>query len=319
MFNALERGENEERGVYGVHARPHVGVVIIRAAFCHCEAPSAPLANGHLQHILVGLEFHSMQTSRTPPLVLVIGGHDPSGGAGLQADIETLAAHGCRALSIVTALTTQNTCSVAQVQVQPASQVVSQCRLVLEESQVAAVKIGLLGSAQVARSVADLLREFTHLPMVLDPVLVAGSGKSLADAALRQAILNLLCPQCTLLTPNGPEARVLGGHRELERCAETLVAQGCAAVLITGGHEHGDTVINRLYGQTGLMQEYTWPRLLGSYHGSGCTLASAIAAGLACGRPLATTVHEAQAYTWESLNRAFNSGRCQLTPNRFHV
>lgn len=255
-----------------------------------------------------------------PPLVLVIGGHDPSGGAGLQADIETLVAHGCRAVSVVTALTTQNTCGVVEIHVQPAAQVEKQCRLVLEESPVTIVKLGLLGSAEIAYAVANLLDAFPNLQAVLDPVLVAGhDGKSLADTALRTAILEQLCQHCILMTPNSPEARILGNHGDLGRCADNLILQGCAAVLITGTHEVNRVVVNRLYGLAGLIQEYQWPRLPGNYHGSGCTLTSAIAARLSLGDSLTTAIERAQDYTWKALKSAHRSGKCQLIPNRFYA
>jgi hydroxymethylpyrimidine/phosphomethylpyrimidine kinase len=259
-----------------------------------------------------------MHPDPTLPLVLAIGGHDPSGGAGLQADIETLAAHGCRALTVVTALTTQSTCRVNQIQVQPPHQVDAQCRLLLEESRVGAIKIGLLGSAQVAAVAAALLADFPHIPVVLDPVLASGSGAPFADETLQRAIVDLLCPVCTLLTPNGPEARILTGEQHLDCCAAVLAAHGCSAALITGGHEADAQVINRLYDPTGLMDTYRWPRLRGSFHGSGCTLASAAAANLALGLRLTAAVERAQDYTWSCLSHGLATGRCQLMPNRFY-
>lgn len=261
-----------------------------------------------------------MHNSRIVPLVLAIGGHDPSGGAGVQADIETMAALGCRALSVVTALTTQNTCGVVQVRVQPAAQIEAQCRLLLEESLVAVVKLGLLGNAQIVQAIIRVLDDFPQLQVVLDPVLAAGNnGTSLADNALQTAIVEQLCPHCLLMTPNSPEARILGKHGDLAQCADAIITRGAAAVLITGTHELNHLVINRLYGLAGLIREYQWPRLLASYHGSGCTLASAIAARLAHGEPLLVAVEQAQIYTWKTLNRALRSGRCQLTPNRFYA
>jgi len=260
-----------------------------------------------------------MQTDPTTPLVLAIGGHDPSGGAGLQADIESIAAHGCHALTVVTALTTQNSCTVADVQPQPPAQVIQQCRLLLEESPVAAIKIGLLGQAGTARALAGLLAEHPNIPVVLDPVLASGGGTPLADTALRQEITERLCAHCTVLTPNAPEVRHLAGENDLARCANTLIAKGCGAVLVTGTHESDERVINRLYGLASLLQSHEWPRLTGSYHGSGCTLAAAIAAGIACGLPLAQAVTQAQEFTWNSLRHALRTGRCQLTPRRFYA
>jgi len=260
-----------------------------------------------------------MQAHPKVPLVLAIGGHDPSGGAGLQADIEAVAANGCHALTVVTALTTQNSCVVRAIQTQPPAQIIEQCRLLLDESRVTAIKIGLLGQAATARALAELLSEYSDIPVVLDPVLASGSGDPLADADLQQEISDRLCPHCTLLTPNAPEARALTGRNDLVQCASTLIAKGCGAVLITGTHESSERVVNRLYGLAGVLQTHEWQRLPGSYHGSGCTLAAAVAAGLAGGLRLAEAVTRAQEFTWNSLNHALSTGRCQHTPNRFYA
>jgi len=258
-----------------------------------------------------------MNTNPDIPLVLAIGGHDPSGGAGLQADIEAIAANGGHALTVVTALTTQNSCGVSAVQPQPPEQIIEHCRLLLEESPVSAIKIGMIGAAATARALAELLAEHPNVPVVLDPVLASGSGTPLADAELLREIREGLCSYCTLLTPNVPEARALTDCSELEQCAETLIANGCGAVLVTGTHDPEGPVINRLYALAGLLHSQEWPRLPDSYHGSGCTLAAAVAAGLANRLPLIRAVERAQEFTWNSLDRALRTGRCQLTPNRF--
>ncbi len=258
-----------------------------------------------------------MQTYPKIPLVLAIGGHDPSGGAGLQADIETIAANGCHALTVVTALTTQNSCALSAIQLQPPVQIIEQCRWLLEDSQVAAIKIGLLGQAATARALAELLSEYPDIPVVLDPVLASGRGAPLANAALQQEISDRLCPHCTLITPNAPEARALTGQNDLAQCAGALIVKGCGAVLITGTHESGERVVNRLYGFAGVLQAHEWQRLPGSYHGSGCTLAAAVAAGLAGGLRLPDAVTQAQEFTWNSLAHSLSTGRCQHTPNRF--
>ena len=279
------------------------------------------LPKDNLQRKILPLPVYygPMQTHPNIPLVLAIGGHDPSGGAGLQADIETIAVHGCHALTVVTALTTQNSCAVSAIHTQPPMQIIEQCQLLLDESQVAAIKIGLLGQAATARALAELLSEYPDIPVVLDPVLASGNGEPLVDAALQQEIRDRLSPHCTLLTPNAPEARALTGQNDLAQSASTLIAKGCGAVLITGTHETGERVINRLYGLAGILQTHEWQRLPGSYHGSGCTLAAAVTAGLAGGLQLAEAVTRAQEFTWNSLNHALSTGRCQRTPNRFYA
>ncbi|KOR31265.1 hypothetical protein TI04_01735 [Achromatium sp. WMS2] len=261
-----------------------------------------------------------MPNPQAIPLVLVIGGHDPSGGAGIQADIEAIAAHSCQSMSVITALTTQNTCGVLRVVPQPAEYIDNQCRLLLEESEVAAVKLGLLGNAEIAITVNKLLDDFPHLQVILDPVLSVGyDGAKLVDAELQSIIWDYLCPRCLLMTPNSPEARILGGHGDLARCADNIIVQGCAAVLVTGTHELSSHVTNSLYSLTGLIQEYKWPRLSGGYHGSGCTLASAIAANVALGCSITAAVEKAQIYTWNSLKYAIRKGKCQFIPNRLYV
>jgi hydroxymethylpyrimidine/phosphomethylpyrimidine kinase len=156
------------------------------------------------------------------------------------------------------------------------------------------------------------------LPAVLDPVLSSGSGTALADRALRAMLVRTLAPRCVLLTPNAPEARALAERQDLGDCAAFLTQQGCPAVLITGTHEPDAQVLHRLYGPDGLLWEGAWERLPGSFHGSGCTLASAAATGLAQGKDLQTAVQDALSYTWNSLQQALTTGRCQFTPNRLY-
>ena len=271
-------------------------------------------------------------TTDSPPVVLCVSGHDPVGGAGIQADIEAVVANGCYACSAITCLTVQDSCNVTALHVQPVQQIVSQIRAVLNDIPVAAIKIGLLGTEEIALAVAGILRETAPLPVVLDPVLAAGGGALLADARLLEAIRQCLLPRATLLTPNSHEARLLAaGPDDLDGCARRLREQGCGHVLITGAHEAETQVINRLYGPDDEPHLSAWERLPGSYHGSGCTLASAIAARLALAGPglsrssderfraiLRDAVQEGQAYTWQTLNQGLRLGRCQYLPNRLH-
>lgn len=259
-----------------------------------------------------------MTTQASKPIVLAVGGHDPCGGAGIQADIETLAALGCHAMTLITALTSQNTCRVGRIIPQATQQLEMQFRLLLQEGPIAAIKIGMVGNASMADLLARLLGEYPEIPVVLDPVLASGSGSDLGDEDLPPALVKHLIPCCTLTTPNSVEARKLGGEQDLDLCAQRLVSLGSAAVLITGAHEADADVVNRLYGLGGVLKSWRWPRLEASYHGSGCTLASAVAAGMARGLSLTEAVSQAQAYTWDCLNQGFRSGRCQLTPNRLH-
>src|SRR5574341_191095 len=245
-----------------------------------------------------------------PPLVLTFAATDPTGGAGLQADVLTLAALGCHPLSVVTGLTVQDTRGVERLEAVAADVVTRQAQCVLAESKVAAFKAGVLASADNVRAVAAIAAEHANVPFVLDPVLASGRGDALADDAVLHALLEALIPRAAIATPNTLEADRLGGYRK-------LLALGCRYVLVTGTHDKSAEVINRLYDARGLVREDRWQRLPGEYHGSGCTLAAAIAAALAKGAAVPDAVRDAQQFTWRSLAAAFRSGAGQSLPNRF--
>ena len=245
-----------------------------------------------------------------PPIVLTFAASDPTGGAGLQADLLTLAALGCHPLSVLTALTVQDSSGVEHVENIGADLVTRQARRLLAETAVAAFKVGVLGSADNVRAVAAIAREHAGVPLVLDPVLASGRGDPLASDAVLKAMLESLVPRSTVVTPNTLEAERLGGPQH-------LIELGARYVLITGTHAASAEVINKLYDASGLVREDRWQRLEGSYHGSGCTLASAIAAALAKGRAVPEAVREAQEFTWRALASAFRTGAGQALPNRF--
>lgn len=252
------------------------------------------------------------------PVVVVFAGHDPTGGAGIQADSEAIASLGCHAATVVTALTVQDTHNVVSFESIRPALLAAQAKTLLGDITPAAFKIGMIGSAENARTIAAILEKYRTVPVVLDPVLTAGGGSALADAALRRALLDELFPLATLVTPNGPEARALAPAADtLAACAQELLAAGCRHVLISGGHEAGPEVVSRLYGGHTALARHAWPRLPGEFHGSGCTLASAIAALLAQGADIASAVDEALAYTWHALGNAQTPGHGQAIPDRF--
>ena len=248
--------------------------------------------------------------SFSPPCVLAFAASDPSGGAGVQADLLTLAALGCHPLSVVTALTVQDTRGVEGVLPIAAHWVAAQARCLLRDVAAAAFKFGVLGSAENVRAAADAVSAHGAVPLVVDPVLASGRGDALAGEDTIEALRSLVFPRTTLLTPNSIEARRLGG---VERILET----GCRYVLVTGTHQPGTEVVNVLYSAQGVVRTDRWPRLPESYHGSGCTLASALAAALAKGRPVAEAAQDAQAYVWQALCAGFRPGGGQFIPNRF--
>jgi hydroxymethylpyrimidine/phosphomethylpyrimidine kinase len=258
-----------------------------------------------------------------PPIVLVFAAADPSGGAGLQADIMTLSSMGCHPLSVVTAVTIQDTMGVDDVSPIEAEWVADQARCVLEDMPVAAFKIGLLGNVEQAAIIAEVVSDYPEVPLVLDPVLASGRGDELVTEEMVVALRELLIPQTTILTPNSLEVRRLaaeegeeGDGPDLAECAKRLVALGCEYVLVTGTHENTPQVVNTLYGQNGVVRSDSWQRLAGTYHGSGCTLASAIAATIANGLEVSDAVKDAQEYTWQALKAGFRPGMGQYIPDR---
>ncbi len=251
------------------------------------------------------------------PVVMTLAGNDPTGGAGLQADIEAIASMGAHAVPVVTALTVQDTLNVMRLDPVDSTIVIEQARAVLEDIPVAAIKIGLIGSLENIEVIHTLLHDYPDIPVVLDPILRAGGGSRLASDEMHTALLELLLPYTTVLTPNSEEARTLAHEADtLDACAQELLDTGCELVLITGTHENSEAVDNRLYGNHRLLETFSWERLPHSYHGSGCTLSSAIAGLLAQGLEPFTAIHEAQEYTWESLKQGYRLGMGQHHPNR---
>jgi hydroxymethylpyrimidine/phosphomethylpyrimidine kinase len=184
-------------------------------------------------------------------------------------------------------------------------------------------KIGLLGSVEIIAAIAEVVSDYPEVPLVLDPVLSSGRGDELATDEMVSAMCELLIPQTTLITPNSMEARRLAvddgddsDDLSLEECARRILTLGCEYVLITGTHENTAQVVNVLYSQEGVVRSDSWQRLPGAYHGSGCTLASAIAATVANGLAISEAVRDAQEYTWQTLSSGYRPGMGQHIPDR---
>jgi len=251
----------------------------------------------------------------TSPLgrVLIIAGSDSGGGAGIQADIKAVTAMGGYAATAITAITVQNTLGVHGVHPLPLDLIEAQARAVLDDIGADAIKTGMLGSIEVVERVAAIL-DTSEAPAVVDPVMIAKGGHPLLPDAAVQAVRTLMVPRAALLTPNAPEAEALTGLGVADldgqrRAGEALLALGARAVLMKGGHVAGETVIDLLLTPTGetLLEG---PRVDTRHtHGTGCTLASACAAGLAKGLPLEAAVAEAWAYVAEAIRRAPGLGR----------
>ena len=250
-------------------------------------------------------------------VTLVFAGLDPTGGAGLQADIETIASMGGHATPVATCLTVQNTTEVIDVVPVDPAFITEQARVVLEDIPVKSIKLGLLPDIGVIEAIHSILIDYPDVPVVLDPVLASGNGKDLSNDDVVHALTSLLLPQCTITTPNSLEARRLAPASDtLEACAMALLESGCEHVLITGTHENTPEVVNTLYGNHRKLEEYHWPRLAGSYHGSGCTLASAIAALLAQSQDVTNIIEPAQRYAWNALRHGRHVGMGQKLPDR---
>jgi hydroxymethylpyrimidine/phosphomethylpyrimidine kinase len=217
----------------------------------------------------------------------------------------------------------QDSCDVKQIIPISAETLNAQCEAVLQDCPVAAIKIGLLGSVQAAETVIKLVRTHAHIPTIFDPVLAAGGGSELTSQGLLDIIRQQLLPLCDLITPNTQEsARLAKGEDRIspDYHAQSLLSAGTRAVLVTGSHDLSDPkqVTHRLYQPGKAPFISTWPRLAGEYHGSGCTLAAALAARISLGESLETATHQALAYSWDCLKAGFRSGRCQSLPNRWH-
>lgn len=257
-------------------------------------------------------------------MVLTFAASDPTSGAGMQADLLTVASMGCHGLSVVTGITVQDTAGVDDILVIDAEWVEDQARALLEDVPVAAFKVGVIGSVENLQVIAEIASDYPDIPLIVDPVLASGRGDAFADEDLIVAMRELLLPITTVLTPNSIEARRLAASDDdndteltLAQCAERFAKMGVEYTLITGTHENTPNVVNSLYGPEGLIRSDEWQRLPGSYHGSGCTLASAIAALLANGLDVGEAVREAQEYTWQALAAGFRPGMGQYLPDRF--
>lgn len=259
--------------------------------------------------------------SRIPPAVLTFAATDPSSGAGLQADLLTLASMGCHPLTVVTAITVQDTSGVEGVLSMEPDWVADQARAILEDVPVLAFKLGVMGSVDNIAVIAEIVSDYPEIPLIFDPVLASARGDEFASEEAIDAIREMIIPQTTIITPNTPELRRLVQAEDeenisVERLARRLTDMGSEYVLVTGTHDSTLDVINALYSDRGLMRQDRWARLPGSYHGSGCTLASALAANVARGFDVEEAVREAQEYTWQSLKAGFRPGMGQFIPDR---
>ena len=251
--------------------------------------------------------------------VLIIAGSDSGGGAGVQADIKTVTALGGYAATAITAITVQNTLGVSRIHPLDVALVAAQAQAVLQDIGADAFKLGMLGNGSMIEAVAEILRGASEIPAVIDPVMIAKGGQNLLASDAVSTLISLLLPRADLLTPNAPEAEALTGLEvrttdDLRRAGDRLLRFGARAVLMKGGHIPGDSLVDILMTPAG-ETSFSGPRIDTRHtHGTGCTLASACAAGLAQGLDLTTAVARAWSYTGRAIAQApgFGAGHGPL-------
>jgi hydroxymethylpyrimidine/phosphomethylpyrimidine kinase len=251
--------------------------------------------------------------------VLCFSGLDSTGGAGIQADIEAIAAQGAHAAPVVTALTVQDTRRVSHYQTLKPEIIIQQARAILEDMPISAIKIGMIGDVAIAEAIHSILQDYDDIPVIYDPVLAGGGGGELATSNLVEAVQSLIIPLCLLMTPNIDELHALAREADTDDAAAMeLLSQGTEYVLVTGSHARTRDIQHHLYGNHRRLNTYCTKRLDREYHGSGCTLASSIAALLGQGHEISQAIHRAQDYTLQSLQHAQRLGMGQLIPDRFY-
>jgi hydroxymethylpyrimidine/phosphomethylpyrimidine kinase len=258
-----------------------------------------------------------MTATARPLCALTIAGSDSGGGAGIQADLKTFAAHGVHGLSAIAALTAQHTRGVTAVNIPPMDFLRAQIEACFEDFDIGAVKLGMLANAEVIGAVVDALQAHQPAFVVLDPVMVATSGAKLLEDAALDALRRRLIPLASVITPNLPEAELLLGHAiadlaGMRAAATELLSLGAAAVFLKGGHLPGDSDVVDLFADSTGISEVAHPRLRIEAHGTGCTLASAIAANLCRGLPLAEACTAASDYVHAALRKGYRPGRSDL-------
>lgn len=253
-----------------------------------------------------------------PVSILTIAGSDSGGGAGIQADLKTFAAHRVHGLSAIAALTAQHTRGVTAIHAPPAAFLRTQIDVCFDDFRIGAVKLGMLASADLIEAVADALEHHRPPHVVVDPVMVATSGAKLLQDDALAALRTRLLPLASVLTPNLPEAEILLGHpihgeADMPQAVQELLALGARGVLLKGGHlEQGDSVIDLYAERGGLATGIRHPRLDVIAHGTGCTLASAVAANLGLGLLPQAACEAASHYIHEALRRGYRPGRSEV-------
>ncbi len=255
----------------------------------------------------------------TKPLILCFSGADPCGGAGTQADIESISSMGGHAMTLTTALTVQNSQGVEHFQAVDLTLLKDQADCLLKDSNISAIKTGMLANEDIIQLVKTISHQHPSVPLIVDPVLSSSYGHTLSESPLAKVLREQLLSVATIATPNLPELRQLVPEtNDTSEACKILAELGCEYVLVTGTHDDSEEVINRLYQNGELIDQQSWPRLPADYHGSGCTLAAALSTLLAQNTDMLPAVRKAQDYTWQSLNAGQQLGQGQVFPDRFY-
>lgn len=251
------------------------------------------------------------------PIVLSFNNHDPSGSSGMQADIETSFSIGCHCTPIITSLCAKDTRDIKDIIPVDSTLIIEQARAILEDMPVKAIKVGFLGTTENVQAVHDILNDYQHLPIVVDPVTHICNGRVLDEPQFIRSVKNLLLPMATIAVPDLIEAHELSTQGDtLDACAQEILETGCDHVLITGSHRDQHYYDNSLYGQQGLIKRYRQPRLKLFSHGSGATLSASISSYLAHGITPMEAINQGQHFTWQSLESSRQLGMGRSTPNR---
>lgn len=257
------------------------------------------------------------KNTQTVPVVLCFSASDPSGGAGLQADIETLGLIGCHCAPVMTAVTVQDTTKFHYFSPCSSKLVMDQARAILEDMPVAGFKIGSLGSEGNIRAIHKILSDYPNLPVVLDPGMSHTRKNSMMTSGMQEAMMALLLPFATICLPNKYEAKALALEADtLEACAHEIMAHGADYVLITDCGNNPNKVSNAFFGNYRKLDTFDWPKLPNKFHGSGCTLSASIAGLLGQGLEPFSAVLQGQEYTAECLKHGYRVGLGQHLPNR---
>lgn len=253
------------------------------------------------------------------PVVMTLSSHDPSGCAGIQADIETTASLGCHCTPIITALCAKDTLSLRDVIPTEPGIVIEQARTILEDMPVKAIKLGFLATVENIEAIDTILTDYPDIPVVLNPVIAEFNSEVFNASAIIRAMKALLLPRATIVTPDIVEAHQFAKQADTaDACAYEILESGCQYVLITGSKRNLKYHENTLYRDRKLIRHYQWPRIRTNSHGAGATLAAAIAAYLAHGIRLEEAVEQAQNFTWQALSATRRLGMGSCVPNRMH-